>query len=240
MGRRVVWTPPLCGCEGGGDGGSCIEIAEIDHLQLAFRREGGDSGGRRIEMPKITTSGSRLDAREVEVVGVASKLMKRTTGSRLEAREVEVVGDASKRRKTPPPARVWIRGRRWWWVTCRKKKENTTSGSRLDVSLREVVVVVDVWCVERTKKTASGSRLDAREAVVVVGDVSKVRKKNHLQLAFGREGGGDGGWRVETMKRTKNTTSGSRLDAREAVVVGDMSKVQKKLPPARIWMRGRW
>jgi len=50
-------------------------------------------------MPKITTSGSRLDAREVEVVGVASKLTKRTTGLRLEAREVEVVGDASKRRK---------------------------------------------------------------------------------------------------------------------------------------------
>ena len=88
--------PPLCGCEGGGDGGSRVEIADIDHLQLAFGCEGGDSGGRHIETPKITTSGSRLDAREVEVVGVVSKLTKRTTGSRLEAREVEVVGDASK------------------------------------------------------------------------------------------------------------------------------------------------
>ena len=72
----------------------------------------------------------------------ALKPPKRTTSdSHVDAREVEVVGDASKRRKerkTPPPARVWTRGRRWWWVTCRKYK------------------------------------------------------KNHLRLAFGREGGGSG------------------------------------------------
>jgi hypothetical protein len=60
----------------------------------------------------------------VEVVGVASKLTKKTTGSRLEAREVEVVGDASKRRKEPPPARVWTRGRWWWWVTCRNAEKH--------------------------------------------------------------------------------------------------------------------
>jgi len=50
-------------------------------------------------MPKITTSGSRLNAREVVVVGDMSKLLKRTTsGSRLDTRE-EVVGVMSKRRK---------------------------------------------------------------------------------------------------------------------------------------------
>ena len=38
-----------------------------------------------------------------------------TSGSLLEAREVMVVGVASKRWKEPPPARVWMRGRWWWW-----------------------------------------------------------------------------------------------------------------------------
>ena len=55
-------------------------------------------------------------------------------------------------------------------------------------------------------------------------------EKNHLQLAFGCEGGGGGGIRVKT---TKMTTSGSRLDAREVVVVADGQNDEKKPPPAR-------
>jgi hypothetical protein len=54
-------------------GGSCVETAEKNHLRLVFGREGGDGGGRCVETPKITTSTSRLDAREVVVVAVASK-----------------------------------------------------------------------------------------------------------------------------------------------------------------------
>ena len=50
----------------------------------------------------------------------------------------------------------------------------------------------------------------------MVGDGLKERKKNHLWLAFGCEGGGGGGRRVEMLKKT---TSGSRLNAREVVVV---------------------
>jgi len=49
-------------------------------------------------------------------VADALKPLKSTTsGLRLEAREVVVVGVASKRWKEPPPARVWTRGRWWWW-----------------------------------------------------------------------------------------------------------------------------
>ena len=61
-------------------------------------------------------------------------------------------------------------------------------------------------------------------------------KKIHLRLAFGCEGGGSGGSGVETMERS---TSGSRLDAREVVVVADMLKCQKGPPLARVRMRGR-
>jgi len=50
-------------------------------------------------------------------------------------------------------------------------------------------------------------------------------ENDHLWLAFGCEGGGGGGSRVET---TKMTTSGSYLDAREVVVVGDGLKERKK------------
>jgi hypothetical protein len=96
-------------------GGSRVETAEKNHLRLVFGCEGGDGGGRRVETPKITTSTSHLDAREVVVVG-----------------------EVSEERKKPPLARVWTQGR-WWGESCRNDK------------------------------------------------------KNHLRLAFGREGGGGGG-----------------------------------------------
>ena len=89
------------GREGGGSGGRRVEMAEMDHLRLAFGREGGGGGG----------TGSRIDE-------------KTTSGSHLDAREVVVVGDVLKERKTPPPARNWMRGRWWWWVTCRKNEKN--------------------------------------------------------------------------------------------------------------------
>jgi hypothetical protein len=67
--------------------------------------------------PKKTTSGSRLDAREVVVVGVRDRKRpkKTTSGSRLDA---EGGGGGGSRVETP---------------------KSTTSGSRLDA--REVVVV---------------------------------------------------------------------------------------------------
>jgi len=49
------------------------------------------------------------------------------------------------------------------------------------------------------------------------GNRVKTTKKNYPQLAFGCKGGGGGGSHVETMKMT---TSGSRLDTREVVVIG--------------------
>ena len=52
----------------GGGGGSRVETAEKDRPRLAFGHEGGGSGGSHVETPKITTSGSRLDTREVVVV----------------------------------------------------------------------------------------------------------------------------------------------------------------------------
>jgi len=54
---------------------------------------------------------------------------------------------------------------------------------------------------------------------------------DHLRLAFGREGGGGGGIRGEMLKRI---TFGSRLGAREVVVVANVLKRQKGPPPARV------
>ena len=56
---------------------------------------------------------------------------------------------------------------------------------------------------------------------------------DHLRLAFGHEGGSGGGTggRID-----EKTTSGSHLDMREVVVVGDVLKRQKEPPPARVWM----
>jgi len=47
--------------------------AEKNHLWLAFGGERGGGGGRHVKMPKNTTSGSHLDAREVVVVGFVLK-----------------------------------------------------------------------------------------------------------------------------------------------------------------------
>jgi len=117
------------------------------------------------------------------------------------------------------------------WQQAVEMVEETTSSSRLNA--REVVVVLQA--VETIEETTSSSRLDARE-VVVVAD-GRNSRKNHLRLAFEREGGGGGGGRVE---RSKKTTSRSRLDAREVVVMGDGSKRRNGPPPARVWTRGRW
>jgi hypothetical protein len=65
-----------------------------------FEREGGNGGGSHVEMPKRTTSDSRLDTREVVVVANVSKRSKNTTsGSHLNAREVVVVGVTLERQK---------------------------------------------------------------------------------------------------------------------------------------------
>ena len=77
------------GREGGGGGGRCIERVEKNHLRLAFGGERGGGRGRYIENQRKTTSGSRLDAREVVVTAVASK--------------------------SPPLHRLWMRGRWWQW-----------------------------------------------------------------------------------------------------------------------------
>ena len=69
-------------------------------------------------------------------------------------------------------------------------------GSHLDA--REVVAVVDV--LKQPKKTTSSSRWDMREEVVVVAGWNA--QKNHLQFAFGCEGGGGGSRRVETTKKS--------------------------------------
>jgi len=130
---------------------------------------------------------------------------KTTSSSRLDAREVVVVADGRNSRKNHLQLAFECKG-------------GGGGGRR----------------VERMERTTSGSRLDARE-VVVLGDRSKEppparvwtqgrwwwetgrkNEKNHLRLAFGREGGGGGGRPVETPKKT---TSGSRLDVREVVVV---------------------
>jgi len=132
------------------------------------------------------TSSSRLNARRGGGVGNPAGSPKNiTSGSRLDAREVVVVAGRRNGCKTPPPARVWTRGRWpwWWWESW--------------------------WKAE----------------------------KHNPRLAFGREGGGDGGrW----SKKTENTASGSRLDAREAVMVVIVTEGRKTQPPARIWTREGW
>jgi len=120
--------------------------AETNHLQLAFGSEGGGGGGVHVETPKWTTSGSRLDAREVAVVGVALK-----------------------RRKEPPPARVWTRGRWWWWGS-RRNAEN----DHLRLAFGHEGGGGGGSRVEAPKSTTSGSHLDAREVVVVAGTLDVV------------------------------------------------------------------
>jgi len=151
------------------------------------------------------------------------------------------VANASKRRKKPPPARIWTRGRWWWWQPgCnrrqwRVKEEGKKENGQLHLSLPVFAALLGPFASKRRNQPPPArvwtrGRWWWREAC-------RNAEKNHLQLAFGREGGGGGGSRVET---TKSTTSGSRLDAREVVVVVVASKCRKAPPPARVWTRGRW
>jgi len=223
---------------------------EKHHLQLTFRCEGG-GGGSRVETPKKTTSGLRLDTREM--------------------------GGMSKERNKPPLARVQTRGRWWWWEACWNNEKKPppahvwTRGRWCGGSCVEIVKNNHLQLVfgckgggsggrwsKRRKQTTSSSRLNARE--VVWWQAVETTKKNHLQLAFEREGGGVVGDGSKEQKETtsglrlnvrevvvvgvgsklpKWTTSGSHLDVREVVVVGVRSKHRKKLPLARAWTRGR-
>ena len=90
---------------------------------------------------------------------IPSKLPKRTTsGSRLDAREVVVVGASLKHRKTPPPAHVRTQGR-WWWEPCRNTEKN-----HLQLAFRHEGGGGGSH-VETPKKTTSGSHLNEREVV---------------------------------------------------------------------------
>ena len=82
------------------------------HLRLAFGCEGGGSGGSGVETIERSTSGSRLDRREVVVVVDVLKYQKGPPMARVRMRRrVEAVEAALKPLKSPPPARVWMRGR---------------------------------------------------------------------------------------------------------------------------------
>jgi len=113
-------------------------------------------------MPKITTSGSRLDAREVVVVGDG----RNTEKNHLQlAFKCEGGGGGGRRVETAEKNHLRLTfGREggWWWESCQNDEKNHLQlafgcegggggGSR----------------VETTKRTTSGSHLDARKVVVV-------------------------------------------------------------------------
>ena len=165
-------------------------------------------------------------------VADALKWPKRTTsGSRLDTREVVVAGDMSKWRNEPPPARVWKRGRWWRWEACRNGEMNHLRlafgcegggcGRHVETAKREVVVVGNM---SKWRKKPPPARVWIRGRWLWWETCQNV-EMDHLQLAFGCKGGGCNGRHVETAKWT---TSGSRLDMREVVVVGGVSKRQKK------------
>jgi len=147
--RRNRWKepPPACIWMRGRWWWESRRNDENDHLRLAFGCEGGGGGGRRVETPKKTTSGLRLNAREVEVVG-----------------------GVLEERKWPPPARVWMWGR-WWWEAHRNCEMN-----HLQLAFQCEGDGGGWMHVETTKWTIPGSHLDMRE-VVVVGVASKCRNQ---------------------------------------------------------------
>jgi hypothetical protein len=160
-----------------------------------------------------------------------------------------VVAEGSKSLKTPPPTCVWMRGRWRWWQRVRnrlkphlrlafgregggggngvKTPENSTSSSLLDA--REMEVAAEA---SKGPKNPPPARFWMRGRWRWWQRRQNARKL-HLQLAFGREGGGDGGNDVET-------TSSSCFNAREVVLMPETSNRPKSPPPARIWTRGRW
>ena len=142
-----------------------IETAEKNHLQLVVGRKGG-GGGSRVETDEKNHLQLVFGCKGGGGGGIRVKTMKITTSSsHLDAREVVVPG-----------------GGRW-----SKRRKKTTSSSQLN----EMEVV---WwqAVEIMEETTSNSHSDTREVVMVAQAVERT-KKNHLQLAFGCEGGGSGG-----------------------------------------------
>ena len=104
----------------------------------------------------------RFAGSDVTAAADALKPLKRTTsGLRLDAREVVVVGGMSKWQNEPPPACVSKRGRWWWWEACRNNEMDL-----LWLAFRRKGGGGGGKRVETMKRTTSGSRLDAREVVV--------------------------------------------------------------------------
>jgi hypothetical protein len=89
--RRRKEAIPHCYWGGSKQGGEVTRRPRSPEEQE--KHSNAEYGGGGVKMPKKSTSGSRLDAREVEAVAMALKSL-----------------------KGPPPARIWTRGR--WWQTC--------------------------------------------------------------------------------------------------------------------------
>ena len=127
---------------------SCRNVEKI-HLRLAFGREGGGGGGRCL---------GRAEKNHL-LLAFGHK------GGGGGGRRVETD------KKKPPPARIWIRGRRRWWQVRRNRRKNHL---RLAFGCKGGGGCGG--CAEAETKITSDSHLDAREAAVVV-DTSKPRKK---------------------------------------------------------------
>ena len=114
--RCVGFTPPRrrrCRGKNTLRGRWWRQNAKKIHLLLAFGCEGGGSGGSGIEIIKRSTSGSHLDAREVVVVADVLKCQKDPPPARVRMRgRLEAVEAALKPLNSPPLARFWTQGRR--------------------------------------------------------------------------------------------------------------------------------